>query len=70
MYSAPFSATSLPILDTKRGATIFSTISRSAFSDRIKSEFSSLLEINSEPKIKVIKISSIERVKSIWLENL
>jgi len=65
MYKAPFSATSLPIFDTKRGATIFSTINKSAFSERIKSEFSSLLEINNDPRIKVIKISSIERVKSI-----
>jgi hypothetical protein len=65
MYKAPFSFTSLPILDTNRGATIFSTSNKSAFSERIKSEFSSLFEMNNDPKIKVIKISSIDKVKSI-----
>jgi hypothetical protein len=67
IYRAPFSATSLPRLATKSGATTSSTISRSACSDRRKSSSSSDSPppIRKNPRIRVILISSIANVKSI-----
>jgi hypothetical protein len=52
-------------LATKSGATTSSTITRSPLFDMIKSSLSELPPIRKNPRISVIIISSIEKVKSI-----